>query len=80
MSENQVFYHRGEREGRKSFKIVFNLLRGFAHSVVESMGMAISLEAPMTPGVISEHENAHLLPEQPTVPSKRSCGKESIPG
>jgi hypothetical protein len=36
-----VFYHRG---GYKSFKIVFNPLRGSAHSAVEYNGMAISLK------------------------------------
>jgi hypothetical protein len=49
LSENQVVYHRGEHGGSQSFNAVFNPLRGSAHSLVESKGMAISLKNSTVP-------------------------------
>ena len=57
LSENQVIYHRGERGGCKSFETVFNPLCGSAHSAVVYDGMAISLDASVTPGVTHECGN-----------------------
>ncbi|MEA1908605.1 MAG: MFS transporter [Euryarchaeota archaeon] len=49
LSENQVIYHHKGRGGTQSFDAVLNPPRGYAHSPVESKGMAISLKKSTMP-------------------------------